>query len=162
MSSESRKDREPKFQLQRRAGEMCGGSWLTQQSVNPLLLLLSCRIQAHMLYFPGVGEGGVARSLPKWCRWKEGSTLERDLRWEQRHGGTTLNNSTAHRAFSWPTPSLWCQPLLASPTGPSLPHHLQPEWHFMSSIFPLKPTGIFVSVLYSKLGLFPQEKERIT
>lgn len=110
MSPESRKDREPKFQLQRRAEEMCGDSWLTQQSVNALLLL-SCRIQAHILYFPGVGEGGVARSLPKWCRWKEGSTLERDLRWEQRHGCTTLNNSIAHRALlSWPTPSLWCQP----------------------------------------------------
>lgn len=36
---------------------MCGDSWLTQQSVNSLLFLLSSRIQAHILYSPGVREG---------------------------------------------------------------------------------------------------------
>lgn len=134
-------------------------SWLTQQSFNHFLLLLSSRIQANILDLPGVGVGGMVHSAPKWWRWKEDSKLEHALYGEPRCWCTTLNRSTTHRASGWPTPDpgswLSSQALQPQPFSSCWTSTAWNVFHSSSETY----VCLSISPLLKILWLFLQETE---
>lgn len=132
MNPESRKDREPKFQLQRRAEEMCRDSWLTQQST----LFSFCLLPEFSLkYFISQVWGREAR--PTVFQNDVGGKIAQH--WNMPPVGS---QDTAVQLWTNQQPTgLWADPPQApvsgpasKPCSPSLPRHLQSQLHFTSSM----------------------------